>query len=85
LAVIHSIVLIRFLLGFGVAPGAEPPTDLLGQFLYVEEGPEDDRVFIDGSNAEEGDPAGDLDAVTDTDPVTGTATADLVVTRDVDH
>lgn len=43
---------------------AAPPTDLLGQFLYFEEGPDDFLLFDDATTGEERDLLGDIDPFT---------------------
>ena len=59
---------------------AAPPTDLLGQFLYFEEGPDDFLLFDDATTGEERDLLGDIDPFTYTYTVTGPNTAEFVAT-----
>jgi hypothetical protein len=62
---------------------ADPPAELLGQYLYFEEGPEDYLIFTSSTAGEERDLIGDIDPFTYTFAATGPATATLVVTYDV--
>lgn len=59
-----------------------PPEELTGQFLYFEEGPDDFLNFLDGTNGEERDLAGDIDPFTYTYTISGPNTATLVATYD---
>jgi hypothetical protein len=62
---------------------AAPPADLLGQYLYFEEGPDDFLIFTNTTMGEERDVIGDIDAFTYTLTSTGPSSATLVVTYDV--
>lgn len=64
---------------------AELPSDLVGQFLYFEEGAEDYLVFDDATTGEERYLAGGVEPFTYTYEITGPATAIVVVTYDVDE
>lgn len=57
-----------------------PPADLLGQFLFFEEGPDDFLLFDDATTGEERDLLGDIDPFTYTYTVTGPTTAEFVAT-----
>ncbi len=73
------------LAGFLPLQGADAPDDVVGRFLYFEEGLEDYLVFLDESTGEERDINGDVDPMTYTYSITGPQTAEIVVTRDVDR
>ena len=62
---------------------AAPPSDLLGKYLYFEEGPEDYLTFNSISAGSKQDVTGGLDAFTYTFLATGPTTATVVVTYDV--
>lgn len=62
---------------------AAPPADLLGQYLYFEEGPDDFLIFDDATTGEKRDLSGDIDPFTYTFTPTGPTTATVVVTYDV--
>jgi hypothetical protein len=62
--------------------GATPPSELTGEFLYFEEGPDDFLIFSNATNGEERDLAGDVDPFTYVYTITGPATATLTVTYD---
>jgi hypothetical protein len=62
---------------------ADPPADLLGQYLYFEEGPDDYLIFDDATTGEKRDLIGDVDAFTYTFTPTGPTSATVVVTYDV--
>jgi hypothetical protein len=59
---------------------AAPPAELLGQYLYFEEGPEDFLIFDDASTGEKRDLLGDIDPFTYTFTQNGPTTATVVVT-----
>ncbi|MAS92913.1 MAG: hypothetical protein CMO55_06910 [Verrucomicrobiales bacterium] len=75
-------VVLLSLLSVPSAHSAAPPVDLLGQFLYFEEGPDDYLTFTDGTNGQEIELAGGVDPFTYTYTVTGANTATLVATYD---
>jgi hypothetical protein len=79
-----SLLITTFLSTFFAAAllGATPPGDILGQFLYFEEGPEDYLIFDDATSGEERDILGNIDPFTYTYSVTGANTATLVATYD---